>query len=190
MFLNLQRNKYEIFVLVGVLSGFGTKLLLQPNIFCGCTLMRGTFKNNCSSDTLQSAQALGHMQVEKLEKTMELKPTEHTKMLWGVWRSIMRDPRLKDKNVKVVEMYLSTQTMQLTSFKLWVKMWWLDWSQWILSSVAMHVVEDKNNMVVWKVVMMASKLLTIQGTPRLQHLWVNLTWESAEKHPGQVKQNL
>ena len=54
------------------------------------------------------------MQVEKLEKTMELKPTEHTKMLWGVWRSIMRDPRLKDKNVKVVEKYLSTQTMQLT----------------------------------------------------------------------------
>ena len=64
MFLNLQTNKYEIFVLVGVLSGFGTKLLLQPFSFCGCTLMRGTFKNKRPSDKLQSAQALAHARGE------------------------------------------------------------------------------------------------------------------------------
>ena len=135
------------------------------------------------------------MQEEKLEKTMELKPTEHTKMLWGSVEIKYERPKTQGQECEssgdvlehsdnavdfievvgehvVVARLVSVEVLQ------------------ILASVARNVIEDKNNMVVRKVVMMAIKLPTILVTPRLQHLWVNLTGESAGKHPGQVEQNL
>ena len=64
MFLNLPEIYIEVFLLVGVLSGLGVGLVLQPLEICGCTLLCGTFKNRRPSDTPKIAQVKSHVRGE------------------------------------------------------------------------------------------------------------------------------
>ena len=81
-------------MLVGVLSGFGVGLLLQP--FATWWLHSsesGTFTYKCLADSLQPAEAC--------DQSREDAGEDHGSCL-EVWRSSTRDPGPKDKNVKAV----------------------------------------------------------------------------------------
>ena len=132
------------------------------------------------------------MQVEKQDKTMKLKPTKHTKMLLGSVENKFEKPKTEgqecegrevelghlEKAVDFIEV-VGAKVARMVSMKV----------PEILAIVAMNVVEDRNN-VVKRIMMMATKFPTIQGSPSLKHLRVNLAGRSAGNHPGQSRKDL
>jgi len=132
------------------------------------------------------------MQVEKQDKTMKLKPTKHTKMLLGSVENKFEKPKTEGQECEGREVELghlekAVDFIEVVGAKVarMVSMKVLE----ILAIVAMNVVEDKNN-VVKRIMMTATKFPTIQGSPSLKHLRVNLAGRSAGNHPGQSRKDL
>jgi len=180
-------------VLVGVLSGSGLSLLLQSLVFRDCTLNR--------VEHLRTESIRHHSQhknvASKAEKykNMQIKPSSHTEMLW------VESVEIKYENPRYAEgqesegredllehLYDAVDFCEVGREHVEAKEVSIECLV-ALEDLARYVVEDENNMK-GKNRVMATKQPTLLGSPRIRHLWVNLSGGSAEKHPGQEEQCL
>ena len=172
-------------MLVGVLSGYGVGLLLQPFTIWWLHSSRVVHLN---TGVLQTGYSQHVTILEMLDKTTE-KLTKHTMKLWrNVEIKFQRRPRTEGQDCEGREVELDTgnavDLKEVGGEKVAkvVPVKGLDNTR----SKAGEVVIDEDD-VIEKILKQTSELPVIEEAPRLRHLRVNLAGRSAENHRGQSR---